>query len=334
MREQRTPPPNFYAGPYLEREAELRDDPAWLDAARADPSTLYVVARGTTHLIAGDPAPRIAFLKTGDPLLAGLDSEHAVLLGRFAGARCVLIDLSDLGEPSDVGALGGADELAAGEALRFEELRPLSNMLPERDAALLAYTRGLAVWRARHRYCGTCGSRTMPQRAGHVLVCTSVSCGRQAFPRIDPAIIVLVTDGERALLGRQANWPAGRYSTIAGFVEPGESLEDAVAREVFEETGVRIASAHYHSSQPWPFPSSLMVGFEAQAATLAITRRDAELEDARWFSRADIAAGTPMLPTATSISYRLIETWFDAGAETPLADQPHVARWDVRQERR
>jgi NAD+ diphosphatase len=130
---------------------------------------------------------------------------------------------------------------------------------------------------------------------------------------------VLVTDGERALLGRNASWPEGRYSTIAGFVEPGESLEDAVVREVLEETSVAVTRVDYHSSQPWPFPSSLMVGFLAHAAPGAVARAGEELEDARWFTRDEIAAGTPVLPPRTSISHRLIESWFDAGSPSPLA---------------
>ena len=122
-----------------------------------------------------------------------------------------------------------------------------------------------------------------------MLVCSDPACRNEQFPRIDPAIIVLVSDGERALLGRQASWPAGRYSTIAGFVEPGESLEDAVAREVFEETGIGVDQIEYHSSQPWPFPASLMLGFMAHAATTEIRLRDQELEDARWFTREEAA---------------------------------------------
>ena len=141
--------------------------------------------------------------------------------------------------------------------------------------------------------------------------CTNDACGIDHFPRLDPAIIVLVTDGERALLGRQAAWPEGRYSTIAGFVEPGESLEDAVVREVAEETGVQVAQVAYDSSQPWPFPSSLMLGFHAVASTEAITLRDGELEDARWFTRADLAAGHPALPPPGAISARLIDAWYN-----------------------
>src|SRR5260370_17835344 len=124
----------------------------------------------------------------------------------------------------------------------------------------------MAMWRTRHRHCGVCGGATLATRAGHILVCSNAACAQELFPRIDPAIIVLVSDGERALLGRQASWPPRRYSTIAGFVEPGESLEDAVAREVAEETGVAVSGARYHSSQPWPFPSSIMLAFKASAA--------------------------------------------------------------------
>jgi NAD+ diphosphatase len=192
-------------------------------------------------------------------------------------------------------------------------------MLPADSASLLAYARALGLWRARHRFCGVCGAPNGPARAGHVMRCTRSGCCHETFPRLDPAIIVLVTssDGERALLGRQASWPAGRYSTIAGFVEPGESLEDAVIREVEEETGVRVGDVQYDSSQPWPFPSSLMLGFRAVARTHEITLRDGELEDARWFSRADIAAGHPALPPAGAISARLIDGWFDSESQPP-----------------
>jgi NAD+ diphosphatase len=160
--------------------------------------------------------------------------------------------------------------------------------------------------------------------------CTGPDCAAEQFPRLDPAIIVLVTDGERALLGRQAAWPAGRYSTIAGFVEPGESLEDAVVREVLEETGVSVLEAAYHSSQPWPFPSSLMIGFTARASAAAVPRADEELEDVRWFTREQIASGTPGLPPPQSVSFRLIADWYDSGSTLPLRDTPGVQLWGRR----
>ena len=155
--------------------------------------------------------------------------------------------------------------------------------------------------------------RTAPIRAGHCLVCSNHACAEEFFPRLDPAIIVLVSDGERALLGRQASWPPRRYSTIAGFVEQGESLEDAVTREVEEETGVRIVSARYESSQPWPFPSSLMLGFRAQAAADSPVRVSGELEEARWFTRAQLASGEALAPPSHSISWRLISGWLEGG---------------------
>jgi NAD+ diphosphatase len=130
---------------------------------------------------------------------------------------------------------------------------------------------------------------------------------------VDPAIIVLVTDGERCLLGRQPSWPAGRYSTIAGFVEPGESLEDAVRREVYEETNVRVGSVRYHSSQPWPFPSSLMLGFRAEATATDVALNDGELEDAGWFTQKELKSGYPELPFGISIARRLIEDWLEHG---------------------
>jgi NAD+ diphosphatase len=200
-------------------------------------------------------------------------------------------------------------------------------LLPDAEAGLLSYARAMMYWRQRHRFCGVCGSKMTASRGGHVLVCTNADCRHESFPRIDPAIIVLISDGERALLGRQAAWPAGRYSTIAGFVEPGESLEDAVAREVFEETGVRVDTMEYHSSQPWPFPSSLMLGFTAHAATTDIHLRDQELEDARWFTRADFSTGRLKIPPGLSISFRLIEHWFDAGGGPRLREVQEVETW-------
>lgn len=291
--------PNFFAGPYLDRRAEEREVAGWLSAARADEATLYVVGRGTTQLMFAEPEPRVAFLTGSHPLIREATDAQFVLLGWFRDTRCVLLDLDP--------AASTAGELEWVPGARLEELRPLSNLLPSDEAGLLAYARALSIWRVRHRYCGVCGSQLIPERAGHVMHCAK--CGHESFPRIDPAIIVLVSDGERALLGRQATWPAGRYSTIAGFVEPGESLEDAVAREVFEETAVRVSAADYHSSQPWPFPSSLMIGFHARAERGSIARVSGELEDARWFTKEELLAGAPVLPPSQSISYRLITAW-------------------------
>jgi NAD+ diphosphatase len=307
---------NFLAGPYIDRRAREREDAGWSQLARDDPGTRFILARGTAHWVMKDPDPRIGFVSRDHPSVRVAREESMLLLGWYRETRCVLVEVEEQVQGTP-------------EAGSFEELRPLAPLLDGQEAGLLAYARALSYWRSRHRFCGVCGAPAAPERAGHAMRCSNASCACEVFPRIDPAIIVLVSDGERALLGRQASWPAGRYSTIAGFVEPGESLEDAVAREVLEETGVSVTSSRYHSSQPWPFPSSLMLGFMATAEPGAIARGDAELEDARWFSRADIANGQPLLPTATSISYKLVEAWFDAGSDIPLAAQPGAGRWEA-----
>jgi NAD+ diphosphatase len=289
--------PNFFSGPYIERRTEEREDPQWLAAAHTDSNTQYVVEQGTAQLLHAGAEPHVALLSNGAALLGAVPAENFVLLGWYRGKRCLLADL-----PVDV-------EITPPVGTQLQELRPLTALLPAQEAGLLAYARALSLWRARHHHCGVCGSLTAPTHAGHCLKCTNPSCANEFFPRIDPAIIVLVSDGERALLGRQASWPARRYSTIAGFVEPGESLEDAVAREVEEETGVSVQDVRYHSSQPWPFPSSVMLGFKARAPRDAPVHIGGELEDARWFTRGQITSGEALAPPTQSISWRLIESW-------------------------
>lgn len=293
--------PNFFAGPYVDRRAEEREHADWARQALEDPQTLYLVGSGTRHLVHTQPEPRIAFLEPAmAPVLAAADQSRLVLLGWFRERRCVLVEV---GEQPPAELLQYAS---------FEELRQLAPLLAGDEAGLLSYARALSIWRARQRYCGACGAETIPQRAGHCMRCSREGCAQEFFPRLDPAIIVLVTDGERALLGRQSTWPAGRYSTIAGFVEPGESLEDAVAREVMEETSVPVTGARYDSSQPWPFPASIMIGFRAWAQPGSPVRVSGELEDARWFTREEIrAGGAALLPYVHSISRRLIVTWLD-----------------------
>ena len=292
--------PNYFSGPYIDRRAEEREDPDWARQALADARTLYLLGSGTRHLIYAQPQPRIAFLDGAAATALAAEESRLVLLGWFRERRCVLVEI---GEETPLQLPGQAS---------FEELRPLSSLLAGEEAGLLAYARALSIWRARQRYCGACGAPTIPQRAGHCMRCSREGCAQEFFPRLDPAIIVLVTDGERALLGRQATWPAGRYSTIAGFVEPGESLEDAVAREVMEETGVPVTGARYDSSQPWPFPASIMLGFRAWACPESPVRLSGELEDARWFTRQEIrAGGGALLPFVHSISRRLIVKWLE-----------------------
>jgi NAD+ diphosphatase len=307
--------PNYLAGPYLERLALLRKDAARLRAALENPATLFVPVWRTHNFISRANERLAAQFVSGLQHLGNVETTELILLGEFRGQLCFAAELSSASAPP-------VDPRA-----EFVDLRGVAGDLMRDEAGLLAYARAMVLWRERHRFCGRCGAPTVAAEGGHVRRCSDERCGNQQFPRIDPAVIVLVTDGEKALLGRQAAWPPGRYSTIAGFVEPGESLEDAVAREVREETGIEIASADYHSSQPWPFPSSLMLGFSAGAATTEIQRMDDELEDVRWFTRGQIAAGEVALPTTHSISFRLIEDWYDAASAIPLREEPAARLW-------
>ena len=194
-----------------------------------------------------------------------------------------------------------------------KNLRDVGHLLGDRDAGLMVHAVGLANWHATHTHCPRCGAPTRSAKGGATRVCDAD--GSEHFPRTDPAMIVLVHDGaDRCLLGRQPIWPAGRYSTLAGFVEPGESAEQAVVREVLEETGVLVRDVTYSSSQPWPFPASLMLGFSARAdADAQPVATDGELEDARWFHRDELRDGSNMLPTPVSIAYKLITDWVNAG---------------------
>jgi NAD+ diphosphatase len=275
--------PNTFAGEALDRAGPHRRDEAWLAARLADPATRVVAASEAGVVVDGD-RPRMFAV---DELPEGLE---LVLLG---------VD----GDGHAVFAADPGDELP-GERRGLRDLAPV---LSQAEGGMVAHAVGLLNWHRRHRFCANCGAPTVAREAGHVRVCPA--CGTQHHPRTDPVVIMLVTDGDRALLGRQAQWPAGRYSALAGFVEPGESLEEAVAREVREEAGVRVADVRYRSSQPWPFPSSLMLGFTARWAAGEPEVRDGELEDVGWFTRAAIVGGEVLLPPPTAIARRLIDEW-------------------------
>ena len=191
------------------------------------------------------------------------------------------------------------------------DIRTASTELDAFQSGLAAYAIALDHWQCRHQFCGRCGAQNILLSAGHRLKCNE--CNNLNFPRTDPAMIALITDGDSCLLGRQATWPLKRYSCLAGFVEPGESLEDCVRREVMEEAGVQLKSIHYHSSQPWPFPNGIMVAFNATALTSEIQLSD-ELEDARWWSIDDIQKAVIndqlLLPFKQSVSWRLLADWY------------------------
>lgn len=299
--------PNAYTGSPLDRAANLREDEAWVAAATAEPQTLWTpVWRGRSFLTAeGVPQPRAVFLNGPAAIAARAAAGAWAMLGLRDGTPLFALDLSAAEDPAP---------LCPPHLGRFADLRTLAGLLPPEDAAILAHARGLMHWRVRHGFCANCGTRTQPRSGGTTTHCPN--CGTQHFPRTDPAVIMLVTHGDRALLGHSPRFPVPTmYSTLAGFVEPGESLEEAVAREVFEEAGVRIGAVTYHSSQPWPFPASIMLGFHAEAVTDTIAIDHDELTDARWFSRAEIREPEShgfTVPRGDSIARRLIEDWLAA----------------------
>ncbi|HEY7753119.1 MAG TPA: NAD(+) diphosphatase [Steroidobacteraceae bacterium] len=299
--------PNVFAGPHVDRLKLAQADAGTIARWIADGSARLVPVWKSRCPVVREPSPGACLLPVGSGPFAAVGMDDMILLGEYRGLAIFTTEIeSDTPPPLEDGA-------------EFADLRLAASLLPHDEAGLVAYARAMISFRHRHRFCGSCGAQTRPERNGRVMTCTHEACRTEFFPRVDPAVIVLVTHGDRVLLGRQPGWPAGRYSTIAGFVEPGESLEDAVRREVFEETGIETGAMSYHSSQPWPFPRSLMLGFRAEARTTGVKLGDAELEDARWFSREEIGTGT-MLPFAQSIAYRLIEDWHDAGAGRPLAE--------------
>jgi len=320
---------NCFAGYFLERLSRKRRDEGWIRERLKDPATRFIPVWRSKHLIAENPNAQAVFLAPHQLGVLIRTVESTVLLGKVKTTTLFAVDLNfpSTSLPRRFSRFG-----------KFRDLREVGVLLDDHESALLAYAKGITYWHRRHRFCGDCGNPTVSAEGGHLRVCTNEHCKEQHFPRTDPAIIVLVALGDSCLLARQRAWPKALYATIAGFVEPGESLEGAVAREVLEETGVRLKQIDYHSSQPWPFPGSIMLGFIAQAAGKDIVLDDGELEDARWFSRKQVQSalrmvdanvldperwvsmkeghkalknGTIQLPPPLSISYRLIKGWAD-----------------------
>ncbi|MDB5374413.1 MAG: pyrophosphatase [Belnapia sp.] len=305
--------PNAYSGSPLDRAANRREDQEFIAAALADPETLFVPVWRSRSLMKGvqDGTPE-AVLLTGAAAEAVRMAEGAYsppwgFLGLWEGRPVFAVDCSETADPLPLLPEGMGS---------FTDLRAVAGLLPPGEASILAHARGLMHWRTKHRFCGVCGALCEPRSAGNAMACTA--CKAQHFPRTDPAVIMLVVRGDSVLLGHSTRFPnTVMYSTLAGFVEPGETLEEAVRREVKEEAGIEVGAVHYHSSQPWPFPSSIMLGFHAEGLSETITIDPEELRDARWFTRAEMrdpAAHGFALPRGDSIARRLIEDWLAEGA--------------------
>ncbi len=309
--------PTFFSGGYIERQAERRADRAGLIGILAQPGARVVPVWNTQCLVGPAGMHTVAFTEV-ERFVA--DPRELTYLGARGDEHFFALSLPADAEPP---AFAGAS---------FVGLRETFSRLAPADASLLAYARAMVTWQHRHRYCGLCGSPNEPAQGGFVMVCSRADCGHRSFPRLDPAVIVLTTRADRCLLGRQPSWPEHRFSTIAGFVEPGESLEDAIRREVAEETDVRVGSCRYVASQPWPFPAAIMLGFHAEAVSSEIRLNDGELAEASWFTRDELVSGEVLLPSSISIAFRLIQAWFDEGSDRPLSDFPaeRVPTWDAR----
>jgi NAD+ diphosphatase len=295
----------------VDRASARRDDTEWLEAAWPDQRTRVLVLDGAQALVRfGGGGAELVFVPPsqapeGVRLLLGVDEEGVVYFG-VAGPK---------------GGLGAGPLPAPGSALEAPEpgvrpaaLREVGTLLGDRDAGLFTHAVALANWHATHTRCPRDGTPTVPEHAGHSRRCPTD--GSEHFPRVDPAVIMLVTDdGDRCLLARNRRWPERRVSILAGFVEPGESVEHALIREVKEETGLVVSDLHYIGSQPWPMPQSLMLGFRAHAHGQQEIRVDEdEIAEARWFTReqlrAAVSAEEILLPPPVSIAHRIIESWY------------------------
>jgi len=311
-----------FGGSDLDRAAAERRNPAALAEMLAQDGGVVALWRGKP-LVAGDPdggACDLVLLPADDPVLH-LATDPPIFLGRLEGRPVFGQDVSawEPTEPVDEAQIGAfldpsvQQHPAAPEGSAFRELRAIMTTLPAHDAELAATARALWNWHRSHGFCAKCGAATQMSEGGWQRSCPT--CGAHHFPRTDPVVIMLITRGDRVLLGRSPGWPEGMYSLLAGFVEPGETIEAAVRREVFEETAVRVGRVDYLAGQPWPFPASLMIGCRGTATSEEITVDPVEIETARWVSRSDLlrvfAGQHPDIRPARrgAIAHFLLENW-------------------------
>ncbi|MFQ3223947.1 MAG: NAD+ diphosphatase [Lentimonas sp.] len=288
---------------FLDRASTLRDQPDWLDAQLKSDTTRCLIVHAA-QLLCHASAPEQPIIIAPDELSNDFDlSTETVFLGTVEGVSyfAALVQSAEQ-----------AAQICQSLSGNFEPSVSPAPFTEREDEDILSLACFMGYWHARHRHCGKCGTRTTVVSAGHHRICSDSECAQHFFPNMDPAVIVLVEHNGRALLGRQASWRAGMYSTLAGFVEPGETIEAAVAREVHEEAGVPLEAIQYQSSQSWLFPNSLMLGFRAKAISSEIIIDPNELETAAWFTREQVRANPDMLPNKASISYALILGWLES----------------------
>jgi NAD+ diphosphatase len=298
--------PHVFASNPLDRGDAQRRDQQWLDAQAANPRSRFLPLWQLNVLVHSESETRLGWLSPTAIKHLAVDVPP-VFLGLLEGIAHFAIDVSQLADPQQ--------ELKLDEAWRFEESRTAATQLSLTDTGILAQSRAQLDWHRRHQFCSVCGQRTVQGRGGHVRQCPA--CKAEHFPRTDPVAIMVVSDGDRCLLGQTRGRLSrtGTYSALAGFIDQGESIEEAVRREVKEEAGIEVGRVRYHSSQPWPFPSSLMIGCHAEALTTEIRMDDGEMTDVRWFSRDEVLSAlkgeNPHLrvPAPIAIAHHLIKAW-------------------------
>ncbi len=297
-----------FSGRPLDRVSRQRRDPAWLKERLEREDSRFLPFWRLSVLVKTGASRELGWARK-EMCESKARGSEVVLLGLRDDIAHFAVDVSGLDKPAEA-ALG-----LVGVA-RFEEVRGAAAQLSAEECAIAAHGRALIDWHARHRFCAVCGESTTAGQGGLVRECDE--CDVEHFPRTDPVVIMLVSNGDACLLGRQPRWPAGMYSALAGFVDQGETIEEAVRREVAEETGIRAGRVRYYASQPWPFPSSLMIGCLAKAETREISVDPGELEEARWFTRGEIekalsepGAGDLTVPPPMAIAHHLIRAWAD-----------------------
>ena len=297
---------HIYAGNPLDRGDVERRDEAWLAAKAKDSKSRFLPMSDLKVLIAGGSQEELGWLSFDDLTRLGVDGT-AIFLGTKGGESHFVVDISK--HESAVQELGESNER------RFEDARTATEVLSHEDSGIVAQARAQVSWHTRNGFCAICGHETRMKRGGQVRECSK--CEAQNYPRTDPVVITVVSHGDLCLLGRTRGRGSAtnRYSALAGFVDQGESIEEAVAREVMEEAGIRVENVRYHSSQPWPFPSSLMIGCHADAATTDISMDNEEMEDVRWFHRDEVHlaltgnSGNLAIPAPIAIAHHLIKAW-------------------------
>ena len=298
--------PHIFAGNPLDRGDVQRRDEAHLADLYANPETLVLPMWQLNVLVHSNPHAALGWIGTADAKRLDIDVKP-VFLGFINDKAHFALDISEVHDP--------VHELNLPDSWRFEEARSAAMELPGPDTGILAQSRAQLDWHARHGFCSVCGQRTESGKGGHVRKCPA--CGAEHFPRTDPVVIMVTHDGDRCILGQSRGRlsRSGMYSALAGFVDQGEAIEEAVRREVREEAGIEVGEVTYHSSQPWPFPSSLMIGCHARALSTEINRDEEEMSDVRWFTRDEVLSAlkdeNPELkvPGPIAIAHHIIKAW-------------------------